>query len=71
MEQRVIVIYCNDFQGDDQNSVLNAFAGAKMIKGVMDGALEATARQKGTLTAEDRRKLEDMRVTVKVMKVNL
>lgn len=74
MEQdfRCIVLTCNDFQGDDPLTVKATMAAAKAVKKTFDVSLEAAKKEIGRpLTDEEKTKMLNMTMTVKVMKVRI
>jgi hypothetical protein len=74
MKQRGFFVTCNDFQGNDPESVEATVSAGKAVKNVFDATIKATREQlakERPLTAEDEQKLRNMTVTVKVMKVEI
>jgi hypothetical protein len=71
-ELRCVVVWCNDMQGDDALSVQASKSVGKAIKKTFDLSVDAAIRSvRRPLTEEEKQKMDNIRVTVRVMKVKV
>lgn len=71
-QTRCIILTCNDFQGDDPDTIRAVAAAAKLVKKSFDVSLQAAKQEIGRpLTNDEKLKMRNMTVTVKIMKVDI
>jgi len=74
MKRRGFFVTCNDFQGNDAESVEATVSAGRAVKNVFDATINVTRERiakERPLTAEDEQKLRNMTVTVKILKVDI